>query len=408
MDDRTQARKQRTLIARPERRRKAGDGAIIQRGDGRWIGRLKGTDGRLKWYSGKDYATVEAKLKEALTLRDAGVALPDNKLTVGAWLEEWLASLPFFTGRGKLRESTIAYYRQYLGAYVLRTDLARKPLGKLTPSDLEQLYRRMTADKSDGGMGLSTTTAHHLHSIIHRALVKAVSKGRIVRNVAKAVDDDERPVIDRHEMRVLADDDFDRFLDVIRRNRLEALFVVAIREGLRQGEILALHWRDVDLDGGALAVVGSLQGPRKKLVVGDPKTRKSRRRLELFPETVDALREHRARQRQERLLVGTMWEDNDLLFPNEFGGFMRSEKVRDVLHALLRQAGLPDVRFHDLRHSAATDWLKHGMHQKVASERLGHASVAITLDLYSHVTATMQREAVDAITRKRSGRSQDA
>ena len=94
-----------------------------------------------------------------------------------------------------------------------------------------------------------------------------------------------------------------------------------------------------------------------------------------------------------------MWEENDLVFPNEFGGFMRSEKVRDVLHALLRQSGLPDVRFHDLRHSAATDWLKHGMHQKVASERLGHASVAITLDLYSHVTATMQREAVDAITR---------
>ena len=266
----------------------------------------------------------------------------------------------------------------------------------------------MTADKSDGGMALSTTTAHHLHSIVHRALAKAVTKGRIPHNVAQGVDDDERPVIDRHEMRVLADQDFDRFLEVIRGDRLEALFVVAIREGLRQGEILALHWRDIDLDNAALNVVGSLQGPRSKLVVGDPKTRKSRRRLELFPETVEALREHRSRQREERLLVGTMWEENDLVFPNEFGGFMRSEKVRDVLHALLRQSGLPDVRFHDLRHSAATDWLKHGMHQKVASERLGHASVAITLDLYSHVTATMQREAVDAITRRRVTNRQDA
>src|ERR1017187_7995535 len=111
MDDRTQARKQRTLIARPERRRKAGDGAIIQRGDGRWIGRLKGTDGRLKWYSGKDYATVEAKLKEALTLRDAGVALPDNKLTVGAWLEEWLARRSVFTGGGERRETNKAHAR---------------------------------------------------------------------------------------------------------------------------------------------------------------------------------------------------------------------------------------------------------------------------------------------------------
>jgi integrase len=115
---------------------------------------------------------------------------------------------------------------------------------------------------------------------------------------------------------------------VIRGDRLEALFV-AIREGHRQGEILALHWHDVDVDGGALNVVGSLQGPRSKLVVGDPKTRKSRRRLELFPETVDALRDHRARQREERLLVGTMWEDNDLVFPDEFGRFMRSWKVRE-------------------------------------------------------------------------------
>ncbi|MGA8362083.1 MAG: hypothetical protein WB793_10705, partial [Candidatus Dormiibacterota bacterium] len=137
MDDRTQATRTRTAVARPGRRRKAGDGAIIQRGDGRWIGRLRGSDGRVKWYSGKDYAAVESKLREALVLRDAGVALPDNKLTVGAWLEEWLASLPFLTGRGKLRDSTIAYYRQYLGVYVLRTELANKPLGKLTAADLE-------------------------------------------------------------------------------------------------------------------------------------------------------------------------------------------------------------------------------------------------------------------------------
>ncbi len=102
--------------------------------------------------------------------------------------------------------------------------------------------------------------------------------------------------------------------------------------------------------------------------------------------------------------MGTMWADNDLVFCNEFGGFLRADKVREVLHAVLRKAGLPDVRFHDLRHSAATNWLAGGMHQKIASERLGHASVAITLDLYSHVTATMQREAVEAITRKRSAK----
>lgn len=388
MAHRTQPPKRRT-------RRKAGTGAVLQRGDGRWVGRLKQPDGSTRWFSGKDQDEVEKKLAEAL---GSGLPLPDAKVTLGAWLREWLDNLQ------GLKPSTLGYYRNYVHAYVLRSALAHKPLAKLEAGDLERLYRHMTAPKDSGGLGLSAMTARHLHAILHRALAKAARQGKVARNVAQLLDAEDRPKVEHHEMRVLADRDFDRFLDGIRGDRLEALFVVAIREGLRQGEILGLHWREVDLDDATLSVIGSLQLGE----LGQPKTKRSRRAVTLFPETVEALRAHRTRQLEERLLVGSMWQDNDLVFPNEFGGFLSPQKARERLGSLLKRAGLPHVRFHDLRHSAATDWLKHDMHPKVASERLGHASVAITLDLYSHVTQTMQRDAVAAITRKRSAKRQDA
>jgi integrase len=389
-------------------RRKAGDGAVIQRGDGRWAGKLRQPDGSIRWFYGKDQRAVEERLAEALRITGAGLPLPDGKLTFGAWLQEWLAGLPV-TGeqRKGLKPSTIDYYGRYVRAHLLRSEIAQKPLAKLEPADLERLYRRMTGDPAEGGLGLSSTSAHHLHAVVHRALAKAVRQGKIVRNVAELVDEDARPLVNHTEMRVLADADYDRFLEVVRGERLEALFVVAVREGPRQGEILGLHWRDVDLDGGSLAVTGSLQGARRSsLTIGEPKSRRSRRRLALFPETVEALRGHRARQIQERLRAGSMWVEQDLVFPNEFGGFLSTTTLTRALDGLLRRAGLPDVRFHDLRHSAATDWLKNGMHPKVASERLGHASVGITLDLYSHVTPTMQQDAVEEVARKRSARRQ--
>lgn len=383
-------------------RRVAGTGAVIQRGDGRWVGRLKQADGTVRWVSGANQKAVEEKLADALRQVGVGVPLADVKLTVGGWLREWLDNLQ------GLKPSSAYYYRNYIEAYVLRSDLAQKPLAKLEAGDLERLYRRMTTAKSDGGLGLSSTTAHHLHALVHRALAKAVRQGKMARNVAELVDPNDRPKVDQHEMLVLGDADFDGFLAAIHGDRLEALFVVAIREGLRQGEILALHWRDVDLDAGTIAVTGSLPqvgGPGRSITT--PKSRRSRRSLALFPETVNALRDHRTRQLHERLLVGSMWKDGDLVFCNEFGGFLSPQVLRDRLKVILNRASLPAVRFHDLRHSAATDWLKADMHPKIASERLGHASVGITLDLYSHVTPGMQRDAVDAITRKRSAKRVD-
>ena len=396
-----QPRHPRRVSAKRRTRRPAGQGAVIQRGDGRWVGKIRQPDGSARWFYGKTQAEVEARLAEALRITGAGLPLPDGKLTVGGWLQEWLDGLPVTGERRKgLKASTIDYYTRY-AQQVMRSPLGAKPLAKLEAVDLEKLYREMF------DRGLSSTSAHHLHAVLHRALGKAVRLGRIARNVADLVDEDARPQVDHTEMRVLADADYDRFLEAVKGERLEALYVVAAREGVRQGELLGLKWANVDLDAGTLQVVGSLQGARRSsLTIGEPKTRHSRRSLVLFPETVEALRAHRARQLEERLVAGSMWEEQDLVFANRFGGYVSTTTLCRDFDSILRRAALPDVRFHDLRHSAATDWLRGSMHPKVASERLGHASTAITMDLYSHMSETLQRDAVAEIVARQRARRQ--
>jgi integrase len=207
-----------------------------------------------------------------------------------------------------------------------------------------------------------------------------------------------RPKARRVEMNTIADGDQPRrFLEAAKGERLEALLVLAITTGMRRGELLALRWKDVDLDRGVLAVTGSLQGEtRPTLSIATPKSGKSRT-VALGTIAVSALREHRKRQAQEQLLVGSEWRDRGLVFSTDFGDFLSPTTLRLALRRTLARASLPTIRFHDLRHSAATLMLSRGVHPKMASEMLGHSTIAITLDLYSHVTANMQRQAADAI-----------
>jgi len=181
--------------------------------------------------------------------------------------------------------------------------------------------------------------------------------------------------------------------------RLEALYVLAITTGMRHGELLGLRWRDIDLDAGAVRVQSSLQRVRGGFELSEPKTAHSRRQVVLGDSAVAALRRWRLRQAEERLAAGSAaWQDSGLVFTNPLG-----ENALGVLRtsfpALLERAGVPRVRFHDLRHSAATLMLGQGIHPKIVSEMLGHSTVAITLDLYSHTTPTMQQEAAASMNR---------
>ena len=178
--------------------------------------------------------------------------------------------------------------------------------------------------------------------------------------------------------------------------------MVALTTGLRQGELRALRWKDVDLDRGVLAVRGSLMGTaRATMTIGTPKNGKARS-VELGSIAVASLRDHRARQAEERKVV-PLRGDLGLVFCTEWGEYLPTNTIVLALHRVLSRAGLPVIRFHDLRHTAATLMLSQGVHPKMASEMLGHSTVAITLDLYSHITPTMQRQAADAIDRALGG-----
>jgi integrase len=373
--------------SRTHKRRDSGDGSIFQRSDGRWVARLRDSAGRPRYLYAKDRAHAKQRLTEAQTVVHTGQPLPDQRLTFGRYLLDWVAGL----GAG-VKPRTVAYYETYVRRHLLPSDLAQKPLARLEPADLRRLYATKLSS------GLSSTSVHHIHAVIHVALQRAVDDGILGRNVASLVGRSNRPKVRHVEMSTIAAGDQPRrFLEAAKGERLEALLVLAITTGMRRGELLAVRWKDVDLDRAVLAVTGSLQGEsRPTLNIATPKSGKSRS-VALGTVAVTALRDHRKRQAQEQLLVGSEWRDLGLVFSTEFGDFLSPTTLRLALRRALTRAGLPTIRFHDLRHTAATLMLSRGVHPKMASEMLGHSTIAITLDLYSHVTANMQRQAADAI-----------
>ena len=365
-------------------RRSRGEGSIFKRADGRWAGVATGLNGHRCYVYGKSRAEAARKLAELTRQRDSGLPMPTGRQTVAAFLAEWLQGQ-----RSQLRPKSWRRHEEHIRIHIVPV-MGNVTLRRLAPQHVNQLYANRLA------AGLSPVSVHHIHATMHRALVHAVRWGLVARNVADLVDP---PRVEHREMRVLTADQVRRLLAASKDGPLEALIAVAVSTGLRRGELLALRWRDVDLDAGALRVVGTLQRDyNRKLLISEPKTARSRRQIELSSLAVDALRRHRSAQTETRLLLGDQWEDHDLVFPNPFG------KPQDGSHLLLGQfvpllerTGLPRVRLHDLRHTAATLLLSRGMHPKIVSEMLGHTTVAITLDLYSHVTPTMQREAARAM-----------
>lgn len=243
--------------------------------------------------------------------------------------------------------------------------------------------------------GLSFSTVHHLHGVLHRALKDAVQLGLVQRNVTEQV---RAPRRQRTEMTVLSEEQGNRLLAATRGDRFEALFVLALTTGMRQGELLALKWRGLDLDGGSLQVRATLQYTVDGYRFSEPKTALSRRQIALPQMAIEALKLHHARQAEERLRLGPAWNDLDLVFPNTIGHPMDGiHLLQRHFHPLLDKAGLPRMRFHDLRHTAATLLLGRGINPKIVSEMLGHSQIGITLGLYSHVTPHMQQQAADAM-----------
>ncbi|MGE0607137.1 MAG: tyrosine recombinase XerC [Pirellulales bacterium] len=373
-------------MASKTKRRGRGEGSIFQRSDGSWsaeitVGYAVDANGKPKRLRrtiyGETKREVQAKLGKLQSAKLDGTLCDAERLTVAAFLDRWLTDV----ARATIRQTSYALYEGLVSNHINKR-LGGVALAKLTPAHVQGLYSAMEQG------GASARLRQQTHNVLRRALKQAVKWGMIPRNVCDAVDP---PRVPRPTVTALTPDQTATLLDAAKGDRLEALFVVAVTSGLRQGELFALQWPDVDLDAGTVTVRHTLLELKKErggFVLGEPKSAKGRRRVELPAMAVDALAEHRKRMLAEGHAASS-W-----VFSDTGGSHLRkSNFVRRVFKPLLKSAGLPDIRFHDLRHTSATLMLAEGVHPKIVQERLGHATIGLTLDTYSHVMPGMGRDA---------------
>lgn len=367
-------------------RRANNEGSIYKRKDRRWAATISLGPGRRKSYYGRTREEVAHKLTAALKAREEGLPLAPERQTLAAFLAQWLEAV-----KPTLRPESFRRYEDLCRIHII-PELGSIRLARLTPQQVQAAYsRRLEA-------GLSGTSVQLLHGVIHKALDQAMRWGLVPRNVADLVTAPRRST---PEMRTLSPEEAGALLEAAGGHRLEALYVLAVTCGLRLGELQALRWRDVDLDGARLRVTATYQGMADgKLLLAEPKTARSRREVHLSALAVAALRRHHLAQLQERVRAANLWEDHDLVFTSERGRPLDGNNFRQRAFArLLEKAGLPKIRFHDLRHTAATLLMSQGVPIKVASEMLGHADISTTLRIYSHVLPGMQEQAAEAMDR---------
>jgi len=363
------------------RRRGHNEGSIYRRKDGRWTAVLTVGSGKRKSYYGRTRAEVQRKLASAVAALQSGLVPPaSERQTLSQFLTGWLEN----TVKPSVRAWTFRGYEGKVRTHIL-PGLGNVTLVNLTPQRLEAfLNQKRTA-------GLSPQTVQHLRAILRAALSDAVKWGLVPRNVATLVDG---PRVPHHDIQPLSPDEARRLVEAVAPYRLGALFSVALAVGLRQGEALGLRWEDVDLDAGTLTVKKTLQRIGGEFVLVEPKTVRSRRTIALPSAAVDALRTHRARQMEERLMAGSLWRDEwGLVFTTAKGRPLQGTNVTRTFQQLLTRAGLRRQRFHDLRHSCASLLLAQGVHPRVVMETLGHSQIGLTMNTYSHVLPPLQREA---------------
>ena len=322
---------------------------------------------------------AEALLVQLLHQRDVGVDAPPGKLTVADYLQKWLSEY----ARPNTAPKTYARYEQYVRLH-LNPALGSIVLVKLRPLHIQAVYTAMQQK------GLTARTALHCHRLLRNALQQAVRWQLLGRNPCDAV---EPPRSARYEVPALTIDQAQAILDAAGGTRYGALVYLAITTGLRQGELLGLRWRDVDLDAGRLSVRQTCQWlSGQGFIFRQPKTHRSTRPVALSPGTVERLHQHRVSELEKRLAAGAYWQDHDLVFTDYLGKPIHPHTLWDGWRLIIRQTGIA-LRFHDLRHAHASLMLAQGTHAKIVQERLGHSTISTTLDIYSHVAPGLQEEA---------------
>lgn len=351
---------------------------------------------------------AEGRLVELLSERDRGIERPVDRLTVAQYLDRWMRDYVELTAAPR----TVQTYREIIAGRLVPA-FGSLPLQALRPAQIQAFYGQLLREgrrpprKSPAKAatvapatpppppGLSARSVLRYHQVLHAALRQAVRWQLLVANPCDAI---EPPRAPRRELRAIAAADVQQLLEAADRQGIGTLARVAVMTGLRRGELLGLRWGDIDLEAGQAAIQQTAQRiTRQGVVFRQPKTRLSRRAIALSPATLQLLRRHRREQLEARLAAGSAYVDLGLVFAGALGGPLDAGHLTRAWQRAVASAGVGPVRFHDLRHAHATLLLQQGVHPKIVSERLGHASIAITLDTYSHVLPGLQASAAAAL-----------
>lgn len=373
------------------KRRANGEGNLRKRKDGRWEGRY--TAGRdpdtgkaiYKNVLGKTQAEAKAKLKQAIEEAKGLDASKAGRYTVGEWMEVWFEHY----AKVKVRPSSHQTYRGYIDNHI-KPNIGKIQLEKLTSLELQKFYKRLLEkgrvnriESRKQSKGLSAKTVRNIHQIISSAMQLAREQNLIIGNPAEGC---ALPRLEHREMKTLPVEQLQSFLREAKDSGVFELYYLELATGLRRGELLGLKWEDIDLERGDLRVKRQIARINGEVVEAPLKTKNAYRTLPLAADTIDVLEAQRKKA-----------GDSPWVFPGPTGGPISPDSVLHMLHRVLKRAGLPRVRFHDLRHTFATLALQNGVDVKTVSGMLGHYSAGFTLDTYAHVTTSAQRQAAEAM-----------
>ncbi len=372
------------------KRRSNGEGNIRKRKDGRWEGRYTaGFDpatGKqvFKNVLGKTQNEVKEKLKKALEESQKLDFTRTGKYTVSRWMEEWFENVC----KIKVRPSSHQTYRGYIDHHIAPY-IGKTPIEKLSTMDLQKLCRKLMdkgrverIESKKQPKGLGPKTVRNVMQVISSAMDFAVAQKIITDNPCKAL---ELPKVEKQEMQTIPAEQLQAFLMEAKASGVYEMYYIELSTGLRRGELLGLKWQDIDWSNAVITVRRQVARVNGEITEAPLKTKNSYRRVSISPQAIEVLKTQKAKTSSE------------YVFPSPTGGPISPDSVNNMLKRVLARAGIPKVRFHDLRHTFATIALQNGVDIKTVSSILGHFSAGFTLDTYAHVTTAAQKEAAATI-----------
>jgi integrase len=364
------------------RRRGNNEGSIFKRKDGRWVGEVSLTGRRMTKYA-KTQKEARDWVNATLGKIDHGLTFDGAQLTLSQYMESWLSGKELAR-----RPSTVRNYRRYMTLYILPF-LGKMKVQSIVPGHIRQLYVRMQKE------GKGARTIQLVHVTLHCAFAQAVKEGLVGYNPMDAVD---RPKVETKQFQIFTEEQARKFIMTARGHPYEALYYLALTTGMRKGEILGLKWSDVDWEKSMLRVERQLQPVSfNGGALAPTKTKSGRRQIKLGKGLLAMLELHRQRQETQKLRAGNRWKENGMIFTTSIGTFIDQTKVSREFKRILREADLPDIRFHDLRHTSLSFLLDRGTPVNTVQNRAGHSKASITTDIYGHSMAHSQDEAAEDI-----------